>query len=75
MIELYKAMADILEVNIDQLNPQFNLNEGEAPWDSLAIVSTIALVDELFNVTFDGNRLSACETLGDIEALIEGAKK
>jgi acyl carrier protein len=75
MIELYKAMADILEVNIDQLSPQFNLNEGEAPWDSLAIVSTIALLDELFNVTFDGNRLGGCETLGDIEALIKGAKK
>jgi acyl carrier protein len=45
----------------------------EHGWDSLAVISTIAIVDELFNVTLDGSALSKCTTVADIEALIAQA--
>jgi acyl carrier protein len=44
-------------------------------WDSLAIVSTIALVDELYGVVLDGKSLNNCKTVADIEALTAKAKR
>jgi acyl carrier protein len=62
-------MAEIFEVEPKDITPQFELASAQVDWDSLAIVSTIALVDDCFNVTLDGESLTACKTIGDIEAL------
>ena len=43
MSEFYEGMAEILEVDASQVGPDFELGDA---WDSLAIVSTIALIDE-----------------------------
>lgn len=75
MSEFYEGMADIFEVDIGKISADFELHSGEAAWDSLAIVSTIALVDDCFNVMLEGKKLTVCETIGDIENLIELAKK
>lgn len=75
MSEFYQGMADILEVDESAITAAFDLHGGEAAWDSLAIVSTIALIDEVFNVMLDGQSLGKCGTVGDIEALVEAAKK
>lgn len=75
MSEFYTGMSEIFEVDVSDISPQFSLITNEAAWDSLAIVSTIALVDDCFNVMLDGNSLGACETILDIEKLIEFAKK
>ena len=40
-------------------------------WDSISILSTIALIDECFHVMISGNEIEACETLGDILKLIK----
>lgn len=42
----------------------------EIAWDSLAIISCIALSDEQFNVMLSGDELSKIETIGDIITLI-----
>jgi acyl carrier protein len=70
MTDLYRGLAEILEVEPSSIDPHFELNSGSAPWDSLAIVSTLALVDELFNVMIDGKLLSECTIVAQIEALI-----
>ncbi len=75
MSEFYGGMAEIFEVDISKISHKFELASGEANWDSLAIVSTIALVDDCFNVMLDGKSLGECQTIGDIERLIESAKK
>jgi acyl carrier protein len=75
MSEFYEVMAEIFEVDVGKISQAFELDSGEAPWDSLAIVSTIALVDDCFNVMLDGKSLGSCQTIGDIERLIESAKK
>lgn len=43
------------------------------PWDSLAVVSTIAVIDDVYGKFVDGKALMACQTAGDILRLVEGA--
>lgn len=71
MEKLYSELADILEVDPATVGPKLSLVEHV--WDSLAIISTIAIVDELYNVTLDGAALGKCETVADIESLITQA--
>jgi acyl carrier protein len=73
MNAFYEGLAEILEIDVAQVTPALNLQEQS--WDSLAIVSTIALVDDCFNVLLDGQSLGKCETVADIEKLIEASKK
>lgn len=75
MSEFYEGMAEIFEIDISKISQTFELDSGEAAWDSLAIVSTIALVDDCFNVMLDGKSLGECQTIGDIERLIKSVKK
>jgi acyl carrier protein len=68
MSEFYEGIAEILEVEVDQVNSELSLEEGS--WDSLAVVSTIALIDDVYDVTVHPNAISECKTVGDIEKLI-----
>jgi acyl carrier protein len=72
MSSFYEGIAEILEVDLEKVSPELNLHE--CAWDSLAVVSTIALVDDCFNVILDGQSLGACNTVADIEKLIESKK-
>lgn len=69
MNEFYEGLAEILEVDVDQVKPELELEEGS--WDSLAVVSTIALIDDVFDITVHPNGVSDCKTVGDLEKLVE----
>lgn len=73
MSQFYEGMAEILEIDVNEVKPELDLHT--VTWDSLAIVSTIALVDDCFNTLLDGQALGACNTLADVEKLIEADKK
>ncbi len=73
--EFYKGMAEIFDVDVSKISSVFELHLGEATWDSLAIVSTIALADDCFGVMLEGKALGECKTIADIEDLITAAKK
>ena len=75
MTEFYEGMAEIFEIDVSSISSGFELHSGEAAWDSLAIVSTIALVDDCFGVMLEGKALGECKTISDIEKLIEASKK
>jgi acyl carrier protein len=68
MTAFYAGLAEIFEVEEADIMPGFDL--ASHTWDSLAIVSTIALIDECFNHMVDGRALANCVTVGDIEGLI-----
>lgn len=70
MSEFYKGMAEILEVDETLISSEFELDGGDAAWDSLAVVSTIALIDELYSKTLEGKLLTECKKIVDIEKLI-----
>lgn len=75
MSEFYEGMAEIFEVDVSKITPDFDLHSGDAPWDSLAVVSIIALTDDCFNVMLEGKALGECNTIADVESLIAAAKK
>lgn len=71
MSEFYEGLAEILEVDTDEVNPELELGEN---WDSLAIVSTIALIDDVYDIQVRPEKLAECKTIGDIEQLVEAEK-
>ncbi|MEH2168477.1 MAG: acyl carrier protein [Nostoc sp.] len=68
MQTFYEGLAEILEIDVNEVSPSLDLTRMD--WDSLAFISTIALVDDCFNVMLSGDSLAASETVGDIEKLI-----
>lgn len=70
MSEFYEGMAEILEVEPSEIGPDHELGEG---WDSLAIVSTIALIDEVYNKAIGAEALENCKTVGDVERAAQAA--
>lgn len=68
MSEFYEGLAEILEIEPATVNSELALEEGA--WDSLAVVSTIALIDEVYDRTVSADALADCRTVGDIEKLV-----
>jgi acyl carrier protein len=68
MSAFYEGLAEIFEIEPDMVGPDLVLADHN--WDSLAIVSTIALADECFDRLLPGAALARCERVSDIEALI-----
>jgi len=66
--EFHEGLAEILEVEPQEVNSDMALEEGA--WDSLAIVSTIALIDEVYDRTVSADDLAECKVVSDIEKLI-----
>lgn len=64
----HEGLAEIFEIDIADLRPDLRLEEKN--WDSLAIVSTIALIDDLYDKTVSADALAACTTVGDLDALV-----
>ncbi|MEY3000609.1 MAG: hypothetical protein RL648_823 [Verrucomicrobiota bacterium] len=67
-----------------QLTMALNLPEGTLVpaqnlralpnWDSLAVLTTLALVDECFGVQLSGEALSECQNVADLCTAIERAR-
>lgn len=68
MEEFHAGLAEILEIEPSAVTPELVL--AEHAWDSLALVSTIALIDDCFGLMLPSQELTGCVTVGDIEALI-----
>ncbi len=68
MSPFYAGLADIFEVPPTQISPEFNLADHN--WDSLAIISCVALIDECFRMLVSGSRLAMCETVADLDTLV-----
>lgn len=71
MSEFHEGLAEILEVEAEQVNSGLELGEM---WDSLAIVSTIALIDDVYDIQVRPEKLAECKTVGDIEQLVADEK-
>ena len=71
MSEFYEGLAEILEIEESEVNSDLELGDS---WDSLAIVSTIALIDDVYDVQVHPDKLANCTTVGDIEKLVAAEK-
>ncbi len=71
MLQFYEGMAEILDVDASDVSADLDLGEA---WDSLAIVSTIALIDEMYDRSVSPDALSKCTTVGEVEKLSQAAE-
>jgi acyl carrier protein len=62
----------MLELPPDTLTGGEWLRDLEA-WDSLSTMLFIATVDKKFGVPLPGHRVSRCQTIGDLGALLDEA--
>lgn len=62
--------SEIFEVSPDEMGSNFKFN-ADLHWDSLAIVSTIALIDEHFNITVKADDFVSCKTFEELTRMIE----
>jgi acyl carrier protein len=58
-------LAKTIEVDPAALTPEFSIKYGST-WDSLAFISTIALVDKHFGIILDSDALAEINTLKEL---------
>ena len=63
-----RGLAEILSVSPGSVEPGLELNEDN--WDSMAMISAIALIDETFGITVPVEGLTRCRSVGDLVALV-----
>jgi acyl carrier protein len=68
MNEFLKNIADVLEV--EKLNETDKMNDFPQ-WDSLSVLSTIALIGSSYGINLTAAELRAAKTAGDIWALVQ----
>ena len=66
------------EENVEGLEPGNVTMETELSsipqWDSLAVLTVLAMADAEYGVTLTGNDLADCKTVGDIHSLVQQKK-
>jgi acyl carrier protein len=72
MEKFEEAIAEILEVDI--VNSEDKLVDFEC-WDSLTLLSIIALTDQKYHVNLSAAEVLNANTIGDLKELIKGKIK
>jgi len=62
--EKMDKLAELFDVDVGTLSADTELSS--LAWDSMAILSVIALLKARFNKKISGNELRAMETIGDL---------
>jgi acyl carrier protein len=64
------SLDELLELEPGTVKGSETLESLEG-WNSLAIISLMALMDERFGVTLQPRRIAACTTVADLVALLD----
>ena len=72
MDDFLVKLADILEEDSIQRE---DLLKKYPNWDSLGVLSVIAMVDECYSVTITADDLSITKTVGELQDLIQSRLK
>ncbi len=67
--DFLRLLGELLEEEPDSLTGKEALKDLE-PWDSLAVMEFLALVDEHFEMVLQPKHIAACETVADLMALL-----
>ncbi len=68
--EFLRELEEVLEADASSINGDETLAELGS-WDSLAVMTFIAMVDEKFGVTLAASKLADAKSVGDLIALLE----
>ena len=55
----YEALSEILDLDLHDINENLVLSENI--WDSLAVLSTAAAIDEIYSKEIQGEKLTNCK--------------
>lgn len=69
MNEFLKEMTDILDEESVAESDQL---ENFAAWDSLAILSVIAMADSRYHIVLTAQQVRSVNTIGELHALLDG---
>jgi acyl carrier protein len=72
MEEFLKKMAAVLEENAVQ---EIDVLKSFAQWDSLSVLSTIAMIDNSYGVSLHASEVQAAATAGDLWRVVETKKR
>ena len=73
MDDFIENFAEAVNLADIELSPETRLQDLPN-WDSLAILTTISMIDMEYGVTVSGVELQNCTTLGDLMQLVESRK-
>ena len=62
--EFLIKMSEALEIDEGILT--FETDLSELNWDSVAVISAIAIIDECFGVVISGEKIFYCQNINDI---------
>lgn len=62
-------IAEALDVEADSISPETRLNSLEE-WDSVSVITLVAMIDDTYNTAVKGEELRANETVADLMAFI-----
>jgi len=66
-------LCDAIEgLEANDLSPATEL-KGLEEWDSLALITTVVMIDSAYQVSVSGNALGQCNTVQDIFDLVKNA--
>ena len=68
--EFLNMLEEIVEADPDTVASEQSLDDLEG-WDSLAIVSFIAMVDNNFGLILSPSKIEKCETVTDLILLLD----
>ncbi|MCM1232278.1 MAG: acyl carrier protein [Ruminococcus flavefaciens] len=68
--EKVEAIADILELEVEELSTDTVLEEIEA-WDSVAVLSVISVMDEKFGKLPHASEILKCKTVFDLMRIMQ----
>ena len=71
-IKFYEQLAKILD--IEEVKPEDVLKDFEA-WDSLAILSVLAMADSTYGVSIKADEIRSVTTAVELANLVEAKKK
>jgi len=67
--EFFALVAEVLEIEPEGLSGSDAMAEI-GNWDSLAVISFVAMVDREFDIIIEGERLHGAKTLDDLAMLV-----
>lgn len=72
MDEFLKEMADILD---EEAVKETDRLDGFGSWDSLAVLSVVAMADSHYHATFSAREIRGTATVGDLYRLLSSGAK
>jgi acyl carrier protein len=67
--EFFEKLDELLELPAGTIQPDAALSDI-VEWDSVAVISFIALADSDYGVTVPPQRIAECRTVDDLAALV-----